>query len=117
VLYISARKFTQQYIESAKKNNTTLFTLSDYRCVNCRRYSVTLWEKQDTGCILPYFNHHSTPNGKPVILTSDKSRMIDIEQRLLSVLRGLRRIEPPRLRYLLHYKNKLYRDGVENARR
>ena len=97
VLYISAEKFTQQYIESVKKNT-----------------------RNDSGTQDVFFHifNHLHQNGKQVILTSDKAPvdMQDIEQRLLSRFKwGLSaELQSPDYETRVSIlKNKLYRDGVE----
>ena len=87
VLYISAEKFTQQYIESVKKNNRNdfihFYQLIDVLIVDDIQL---LSGKAGTQDVFFHIFNHLHQNGKQVILTSDKAPvdMQDIEHRLLS---------------------------------
>jgi len=119
VLYISAEKFTQQYIESVKKNNRNDF-IHFYQIIDVLIVDdiQLLSGKAGTQDVFFHIFNHLHQNGKQVILTSDKAPvdMQDIEQRLLSRFKWGLSAE-------LHHpdfdtrvsiiKNKLYRDGVE----
>ncbi|MEX0997769.1 MAG: chromosomal replication initiator protein DnaA [Flavobacteriaceae bacterium] len=119
VLYISAEKFTQQYIESVKKNNRNdfihFYQIMDVLIVDDIQF---LSGKSGTQDVFFHIFNHLHQNGKQVILTSDKAPvdMIDIEQRLLSRFKwGLSaELQHPDFETRVSIiKNKLYRDGVE----
>ena len=83
VLYISAEKFTQQYIESVKKNNRNDF-IHFYQIIDVLIVDdiQLLSGKAGTQDVFFHIFNHLHQNGKQVILTSDKAPvdMIDIEQ-------------------------------------
>ena len=85
VLYISAEKFTQQYIESVKKNNRNdfihFYQIIDVLIIDDVQF---LSGKSGTQDVFFHIFNHLHQNGKQVILTSDKAPvdMQDIEQRL-----------------------------------
>lgn len=87
VLYISAEVFTQQYIESVKKNTRNdfihFYQLIDVLIIDDVQF---LSGKSGTQDVFFHIFNHLHQNGKQVILTSDKAPvdMQDIEQRLLS---------------------------------
>jgi len=119
VLYISAEKFTQQYIESVKKNNRNdfihFYQLIDVLIIDDVQF---LSGKSGTQDVFFHIFNHLHQNGKQVILTSDKAPvdMQDIEQRLLSRFKwGLSaELQTPDFETRISIlKNKLYRDGVE----
>ena len=119
VLYISAEKFTQQYIESVKKNNRNdfihFYQIIDILIVDDVQF---LSGKSGTQDVFFHIFNHLHQNGKQVILTSDKAPvdMQDIEQRLLSRFKwGLSaELQKPNFETRVSIvKNKLYRDGVE----
>ncbi|MGC6437442.1 MAG: chromosomal replication initiator protein DnaA [Flavobacteriaceae bacterium] len=119
VLYISAEKFTQQYIESVKKNNRNDF-IHFYQIIDVLIIDDVQFLSGKTGTQDVFFHifNHLHQNGKQVILTSDKAPvdMQDIEQRLLSRFKwGLSaELQKPDLETRISIvKNKLYRDGVE----
>lgn len=119
VLYISAEKFTQQYIDSVAKNNRNdfiyFYQIMDVLIVDDIQL---LSGKSGTQDVFFQIFNHLHQSGKQVILTSDKAPvdMQDIEQRLLSRFKwGLSaELQHPdydtRVRII---KDKLYRDGVE----
>src|SRR6056297_1103431 len=119
VLYISAEKFTQQYIESVKKNTRNdfihFYQLIDVLIIDDVQF---LSGKSGTHDVFFHIFNHLHQNGKQVILTSDKAPvdMQDIEQRLLSRFKwGLSaELQNPDCdtRIAILCKN-LYRDGVE----
>ena len=118
VLYISAEKFTQQYVDSVKKNNRNdfihFYQVIDVLIVDDVQF---LSGKSGTQDVFFHIFNHLHQNGKQVILTSDKAPidMQDIEQRLLSRFKwGLSaEIQNPSFETrVLILKNKLYRDGV-----
>ncbi len=119
VLYISAEKFTQQYIESVKKNTRNdfihFYQLIDVLIIDDVQF---LSGKAGTQDVFFHIFNHLHQNGKQVILTSDKAPvdMQDIEQRLLSRFKwGLSaELQSPDYETRVSIlKNKLYRDGVE----
>ncbi len=119
VLYISAEKFTQQYIDSVKKNNRNdfihFYQVIDILIVDDVQF---LSGKSGTQDVFFHIFNHLHQNGKQVILTSDKAPidMQDIEQRLLSRFKwGLSaELQNPNYETRVSIlKNKLYRDGVE----
>ena len=87
VLYISAEKFTQQYIESVKKNSRNDF-IHFYQIIDILIIDDVQFFSGKSGTQDVFFHifNHLHQNGKQVILTSDKAPvdMQDIEQRLLS---------------------------------
>ena len=119
VLYISAEKFTQQYIDSVKKNNRNdfihFYQIIDVLIIDDVQF---LSGKSGTQDVFFHIFNHLHQNGKQVILTSDKAPvdMQDIEQRLLSRFKwGLSaELQHPDYETRVSIlKNKLYRDGVE----
>ena len=120
VLYISAEKFTQQYIESVKKNNRNdfihFYQIIDVLIVDDIQLLSGKAGTQDVHAVQRMVQVGQ--NGKQVILTSDKAPvdMQDIEQRLLSRFKwGLSaELQHPDFETRVSIiKNKLYRDGVE----
>ena len=118
VLYITAEKFTQQYIESVKKNNRNdfihFYQIIDVLIVDDVQF---LSGKSGTQDVFFHIFNHLHQNGKQVILTSDKAPvdMQDIELRLLSRFKwGLSaELQNPDFETRISIlKNKLYRDGV-----
>ncbi len=119
VLYISAEKFTQQYIDSVKKNNRNDF-IHFYQIIDVLIIDDVQFLSGKTGTQDVFFHifNHLHQNGKQVILTSDKAPvdMQDIEQRLLSRFKwGLSaELQHPDFETRVSIlKNKLYRDGVD----
>jgi len=119
VLYISAEKFTQQYIDSVKKNNRNdfihFYQIIDILIIDDVQF---LSGKSGTQDVFFHIFNHLHQNGKQVILTSAKAPvdMQDIEQRLLSRFKwGLSaELQSPDFETRVSIlKNKLYRDGVE----
>ncbi|MGJ5642105.1 chromosomal replication initiator protein DnaA [Formosa sp. S-31] len=119
VLYISAEKFTQQYIDSVKKNNRNdfihFYQIIDVLIIDDVQF---LSGKSGTQDVFFHIFNHLHQNGKQVILTSDKAPvdMQDIEQRLLSRFKwGLSaELQSPDYETRISIlNNKLYRDGVE----
>ena len=118
VLYISAEKFTQQYIDSVKKNNRNdfihFYQIVDVLIIDDVQF---LSGKSGTQDVFFHIFNHLHQNGKQVVLTSDKAPvdMQDIEQRLLSRFKwGLSaELQNPDFETRVSIlKNKLYRDGV-----
>lgn len=119
VLYISAEKFTQQYIESVKKNSRNDF-IHFYQIIDVLIVDdiQLLSGKAGTQDVFFHIFNHLHQNRKQVILTSDKAPvdMQDIEQRLLSRFKWGLSAElqhPDTLTRISIIKNKLYRDGVD----
>ena len=119
VLYISAEKFSQQYIESVRKNNRNDF-IHFYQIIDVLIVDdIQLFSgKAGTQDVFFHIFNHLHQNGKQVILTSDKAPvdMIDIEQRLLSRFKWGLSAElgaPDYDTRVAIIKDKLYRDGVE----
>ena len=119
VLYISAEKFTQQYIDAIKKNNRNDF-IHFYQIIDVLIIDDVQFLSGKTGTQDVFFHifNHLHQNGKQVVLTSDKAPvdMQDIEQRLLSRFKwGLSaELQTPDFETRVSIlKNKLYRDGVE----
>lgn len=119
VLYISAEKFTQQYIDSVKKNTRNdfihFYQLIDVLIIDDVQF---LSGKAGTQDVFFHIFNHLHQNGKQVILTSDKAPvdMQDIEQRLLSRFKwGLSaELQSPDYETRISIlKNKMYRDGTE----
>ena len=119
VLYISAEKFTQQYIDAVKKNNRNdfihFYQIIDVLIIDDVQF---LSGKSGTQDVFFHIFNHLHQNGKQVVLTSDKAPvdMQDIEQRLLSRFKwGLSaELQSPDFETRVSIlKNKLYRDGVE----
>ncbi len=119
VLYISAEKFTQQYIDSVKGNTRNdfihFYQMIDALIVDDVQF---LSGKSGTQDVFFHIFNHLHQNGKQVILTSDKAPvdMQDIEQRLLSRFKwGLSAelMSPDFETRILILHKKLFRDGVE----
>ena len=119
VLYISAEIFTQQYIDSVKKNTRNdfihFYQLIDVLIIDDVQF---LSGKSGTQDVFFHIFNHLHQNGKQVILTSDKAPidMQDIEQRLLSRFKwGLSAElhQPDYETRISILNNILYRDGVE----
>src|SRR5690554_6154819 len=119
VLYISAEVFTQQFVDSVRKNTRSDF-IHFYQIIDVLIVDdiQLLAGKTGTQDVFFHIFNHLHQNGKQVILTSDKAPvdMIDIEQRLLSRFKwGLSaELQHPDFETRVSIiKNKLYRDGVE----
>ncbi|MEM9141404.1 MAG: chromosomal replication initiator protein DnaA [Bacteroidota bacterium] len=119
VLYIAAEKFTQQYIDSVKKNTRNdfihFYQLIDVLIIDDVQF---LSGKSGTQDVFFHIFNHLHQNGKQVVLTSDKAPvdMQDIEQRLLSRFKwGLSaELQNPDYETRISIlRNKLFRDGVE----
>ena len=124
VLYVSAEKFTQQFISASTakdkdKNNLNdfihFYQLIDVLIVDDIQFLSGKVKTQDA--FFHIFNHlHQT--GKQVILTSDKAPvdLFDIEQRLLSRFKWGLSAELTTPDYNTRYKilqNKFYTDGAD----
>lgn len=119
VLYISAESFTQQYIDSVKKNTRNDF-IHFYQIMDVLIIDDVQFLSGKTGTQDVFFHvfNYLHQNGKQVILTSDKPPVdiLDIEQRLLSRFKwGLSAelFEPDYLTRIGILKKILFRDGVE----
>ena len=119
VLYISAEKFTQQFIDAVRKNDRNNF-IHFYQVIDVLIVDdiQLLSGKAGTQDVFFHIFNHLHQNGKQVILTSDKAPvdMQDIEQRLLSRFKwGLSaELQHPDFETRVSIiKNKLYRDGVD----
>ncbi len=124
VLYVSAEKFTQQFISATTakdKDKNTLndfihfYQLIDVLIVDDIQFLSGKVKTQDA--FFHIFNHLHQ-NGKQVILTSDKAPvdLFDIEQRLLSRFKWGLSAELQTPDYETRYKileNKFYNDGAE----
>lgn len=119
VLYISAEIFTQQYIESVRKNNRNdfihFYQLIDVLIIDDVQFFSGKSATQDVFFHIFNYLHQ---NGKQVILSSDKAPvdMQDIEQRLLSRFKWGLSAELQQPDYetrVAIVNNILYRDGVE----
>ena len=119
IFCISSEKFTQQYIDSVKKNTRNdfihFYQVIDILIVDDVQF---LSGKSGTQDVFFHIFNHLHQNGKQVILTSDKAPldMQDIEQRLLSRFKwGLSaELQTPNFETRVSIlKNKLFRDGVE----
>ena len=124
VLYVSAEKFTQQFISASTakdKDKNTLndfihfYQLIDVLIVDDIQFLSGKVKTQDA--FFHIFNHLHQ-NGKQVILTSDKAPvdLFDIEQRLLSRFKWGLSAELQTPDYETRYKileNKFYNDGAE----
>ena len=118
VLYISAEKFTQQYVDSVKKNNRNDF-IHFYQLIDVLIIDDVQFFSGKSGTQDVFFHifNHLHQNGKQVVLTSDKAPvdMQEIEQRLLSRFKwGLSaELQTPDYETRISIiKNKLSRDGV-----
>lgn len=119
VLYISAERFTQQYIDSVRKNNRNDF-IHFYQIIDVLIVDDIQLLSGKTGTQDVFFHifNHLHQNGKQVILTSDKPPvdMQDIEKRLLSRFKWGLSAElqiPDYETRIKIIRDKLYRDGVE----
>jgi chromosomal replication initiator protein len=119
VLYISAEAFTQQYIDSVKKNTRNDF-IHFYQLMDVLIIDDVQFFSGKTGTQDVFFHifNYLHQNGKQVILTSDKPPVdiLDIEQRLLSRFKwGLSAelFEPDFVTRIGILKKILFRDGVE----
>ncbi|MGM0634511.1 MAG: chromosomal replication initiator protein DnaA [Bacteroidota bacterium] len=120
VLYISAEKFTQQYIDSVVKKKSRTDFIHFYQAIDVLIVDdiQLLSGKKGTQEVFFHIFNHLQGNNKQVILTSDKAPvdMQEIEQRLLSRFKwGLTaELQSPDYKTRIAIiKHKLYRDGVE----
>ncbi len=122
VLYISAEKFTQQFIDSVK-NNTRNDFIHFYQMIDVLIVDDVQFFSGKSGTQDVFFHifNHLHQNGKQVVLTSDKAPvdMQDIEHRLLSRFKwGLSaELQSPDYETRISIlEKKLFRDGVEMPR-
>ena len=119
VLYVSSERFTHQFIDAVKNNETNDFIhfcqMIDVLILDDIQFFAGKEKTQDV--FFHIFNHlHQT--GKQIILTSDKAPvdMQGVEQRLLSRFKwGLSAdLQSPSLETRIAIlKNKMYQDGIE----
>lgn len=119
VLYISAEVFTQQYIDSVRKNTRNdfihFYQLMDVLIIDDVQF---FSGKSGTQDVFFHIFNYLHQNGKQVILTSDKAPvdMQDIEQRLLSRFKWGLSAELHQPDYdtrVSILQNILFRDGVD----
>ena len=119
VLYVSAEKFTQQFIESIRNNTRNDFVhfyqLIDVLIIDDIQFFAAKEKTQD---IFFHIFNHLHQNSKQIILTSDRAPvdMSGVEQRLLSRFKwGLSAdLQQPELETRIAIlKNKLYKDGID----
>lgn len=119
VLYVTSEKFTVQFIDAIKNNNTNDFVhfyqMIDALIIDDVQYFAGKDKTQD--CFFHIFNHLHQ-NGKQIVLTSDKPpvEMQGMEQRLLSRFKwGLSAdLQVPGLETRVAIlEKKMYADGVE----
>jgi len=124
VLYVSAEKFTQQFISASTAKDKDKNTLNDfihfYQLIDVLIIDDIqfLSGKVKTQDAFFHIFNHLHQNGKQVILTSDKAPvdLFDIEQRLLSRFKWGLSAELQTPDYETRYKileNKFYNDGAE----
>ena len=124
VLYVSAEKFTQQFISASTAKDKDKNTLNDfihfYQLIDVLIVDDIqfLSGKVKTQDVFFHIFNHLHQNGKQVILTSDKAPvdLFDIEQRLLSRFKWGLSAELQTPDYETRYKileNKFYNDGAE----
>jgi chromosomal replication initiator protein len=118
VLYVSADKFLNQYVESIRNNSTNEF-IHFYQLIDVLLVDDIYWlggKEQTQNVFFHIFNHLHT-NGKQIIITSDRApKDLDgIEERLLSRLKWglITELTLPDFdtRYAILEK-KMYADGV-----
>ena len=124
VLYVSAEKFTQQFISASTAKDKDKNTLNDFIHFYQLIYVHILDDikfisgNEKTQDAFFHIFNHLHQNGKQVILTSDKAPvdLFDIEQRLLSRFKWGLSAELQTPDYETRYKileNKFYNDGAE----
>lgn len=119
VLYVSSERFTHQFIDAVKNNETNdfihFYQMIDVLILDDIQFFAGKEKTQDV--FFHIFNHlHQT--GKQIILTSDKAPvdMQGVEQRLLSRFKwGLSAdLQSPSLETRIAIlRNKMYQDGIE----
>ncbi len=119
VLYISAEKFSQQFVDSFKNNTRNdfihFYQMIDFLIIDDVQF---FSGKAGTQDVFFHIFNHLHQNGKQLILTSDKAPvdMQDIEQRLLSRFKWGLSAElqvPDYETRIAILQNRIYRDGLE----
>jgi len=119
VLYVSAEKFTQQFIESIRNNTTNDFShfyqMIDVLIIDDVQFFSSKEKTQD---IFFHIFNHLHQNNKQIILTSDRAPvdLTGMEQRLLSRFKwGLSAdLQQPDLETRIAIlKKKMHTDGIE----
>lgn len=119
VLYVSAEKFTQQYIDSVRNNTRNdfihFYQMIDVLIVDDVHF---LSGKKSTQDVFFHIFNHLHQRNKQLIFTSDKSPVDiqDMEHRLISRFKwGLSAdLQTPSIETRISIlKNKLFRDGIE----
>ncbi len=118
-MYISAEKFTQQYIDSVKKNNRNdfihFYQIIDVLIIDDVQFFAGKAKTQD---VFFHIFNHLHQSGKQIILTADKApvEIIGMEQRLLSRFKwGLAAdLQSPDLETRIAIlEKKMYSEGLE----
>jgi chromosomal replication initiator protein len=119
VLYVSAEKFTQQFIEAIRQNTKNDFVhfyqMMDVLIIDDVQFFAGKEKTQD---VFFHIFNHLHQHGKQIVLTSDRAPvdMQGMEQRLLSRFKwGLSAdLQSPDLEMRIAIlENKLYKDGIE----
>lgn len=119
VLYVSSEKFTHQFIDAVKNNNTNdfihFYQMIDVLIIDDVQF---LAGKQKTQDVFFHIFNHLHQSGKQLVLTSDKPpvEMQGMEQRLLSRFKwGLSAdLQTPDLETRIAIlEKKMYADGIE----
>jgi chromosomal replication initiator protein len=119
VLYVSSEKFTHQFIDAVKNNNTNdfihFYQMIDVLLIDDVQF---LAGKQKTQDVFFHIFNHLHQSGKQLVLTSDKPpvEMQGVEQRLLSRFKwGLSAdLQVPDLETRIAILGtKMYSDGIE----
>lgn len=119
VLYVSSEKFTHQFIDAVKNNNTNdfihFYQMIDVLIIDDVQF---LAGKQKTQDVFFHIFNHLHQSGKQLVLTSDKPpvEMQGVEQRLLSRFKwGLSAdLQVPDLETRIAILGKkMYADGIE----
>jgi chromosomal replication initiator protein len=119
VLYISADKFIQQFVDAVKNNSTNDF-VNFYQLVDTLIMDDVqfLSGKEKTQDVFFHVFNHLHQSGKQIVLTADKPpvEIIGMEQRLLSRFKwGLSAdLQAPELETRMAIlQSKVYKDGIE----
>ncbi len=119
VLYVSSEKFTHQFIDAVKNNNTNdfihFYQMIDVLIIDDVQF---LAGKEKTQDVFFHIFNHLHQSGKQIVLTSDKApvEMQGMEQRLLSRFKwGLSAdLQSPGLETRIAIlEKKMYADGIE----
>jgi chromosomal replication initiator protein len=118
VLYVSADKFLNQYVESTRNNTTNEF-IHFYQLIDVLLVDDIYWlgGKEKTQNIFFHIFNHLHTNGKQIVITSDRAPkdLEGIEDRLLSRLKWGLITEMTMPDYETRYtilEKKMYADGV-----